>query len=119
MLIFHYFFFLMIRRPPRSTRCTTLFPYTTLFRPRRGLPRGGRSRPERGTMTLSERPVALVAKREITEGVRSKGFWIMLGISVVAVAAILIIANLAGGSSTPTIDVAVVGERSAAQTAGF
>src|SRR5256885_11559248 len=27
-LHFHYFFFLMIRRPPRST----LFPYTTLFR---------------------------------------------------------------------------------------
>src|SRR5881409_2085473 len=26
------FFFLMIRRPPRSTRETTLFPYTTLFR---------------------------------------------------------------------------------------
>src|SRR3546814_14526266 len=25
-------FFLMIRRPPRSTRTTTLFPYTTLFR---------------------------------------------------------------------------------------
>src|SRR3712207_8103642 len=30
----HFFFFLMIRRPPRST----LFPYTTLFRSRR---RGG------------------------------------------------------------------------------
>src|SRR3546814_322535 len=31
---FHYavFFFLMIRRPPRSTRTDTLFPYTTLFR---------------------------------------------------------------------------------------
>src|SRR3546814_13708527 len=29
----HYvFFFLMIRRPPRSTRTDTLFPYTTLFR---------------------------------------------------------------------------------------
>src|SRR5215813_14860791 len=27
---FFFFFFLMIRRPPRST----LFPYTTLFRPR-------------------------------------------------------------------------------------
>src|SRR3546814_7871919 len=27
-----YFFFLMIRRPPRSTRTDTLFPYTTLFR---------------------------------------------------------------------------------------
>src|SRR2546421_12782478 len=31
-----FFFFLMIRRPPRST----LFPYTTLFRSGRGLPRG-------------------------------------------------------------------------------
>src|SRR3712207_6983373 len=31
-------FFLMIRRPPRST----LFPYTTLFRSRSGPPRGGR-----------------------------------------------------------------------------
>src|SRR3546814_7825524 len=31
-----FFFFLMIRRPPRSTRTDTLFPYTTLFRsPRR------------------------------------------------------------------------------------
>src|SRR3546814_12194676 len=27
-----YIFFLMIRRPPRSTRTDTLFPYTTLFR---------------------------------------------------------------------------------------
>src|SRR3546814_2015353 len=28
------FFFLMIRRPPISTRTDTLFPYTTLFRAR-------------------------------------------------------------------------------------
>src|SRR6266516_7386765 len=34
-IFFIFFFFLMIRRPPRST----LFPYTTLFRSRRG-PRG-------------------------------------------------------------------------------
>src|SRR3546814_1571410 len=49
----------MIRRPPRSTRTDTLFPYTTLFRsahlplnerkyaamwPRRGWPRRGRNR---------------------------------------------------------------------------
>src|SRR3546814_12485762 len=27
-----YVFFLMIRRPPRSTRTDTRFPYTTLFR---------------------------------------------------------------------------------------
>src|SRR3546814_6843748 len=26
------FFFIIIRRPPRSTRTDTLFPYTTLFR---------------------------------------------------------------------------------------
>src|SRR5213596_4213309 len=31
-----FFFFLMIRRPPRSTQDRTLFPYTTLFRSRFG-----------------------------------------------------------------------------------
>src|SRR3546814_7207811 len=30
--MFSLFFFLMRRRPPRSTRTDTLFPYTTLFR---------------------------------------------------------------------------------------
>src|SRR3546814_11573026 len=44
-LLFHVyfdlFFFLMIRRPPRSTRTDTLFPYTTLFRS------AGRSAPRR------------------------------------------------------------------------
>src|SRR2546426_949755 len=44
------FFFLMIRRPPRST----LFPYTTLFRSRRAWSRGSagrrsRSSPGRGS----------------------------------------------------------------------
>src|SRR3546814_10921050 len=34
------FFFLMRRRPPRSTRTDTLFPYTTLCRSRRDLPPG-------------------------------------------------------------------------------
>src|SRR3546814_20287391 len=29
---FQFLFLLMIRRPPRSTRTDTLFPYTTLFR---------------------------------------------------------------------------------------
>src|SRR3546814_20390983 len=32
LLTFSSLFFLMIRRPPRSTRTDTLFPYTTLFR---------------------------------------------------------------------------------------
>src|SRR3546814_4628460 len=35
-------FFLMIRRPPRSTRTDTLLPYTTLFRSARTDPRGVR-----------------------------------------------------------------------------
>src|SRR3546814_148207 len=38
-----FFFFLMIRRPPRSTRTDTLFPYTTLFRSTGA--GGGRRRP--------------------------------------------------------------------------
>src|SRR3546814_14580662 len=55
VLIIFSVFFLMIRRPPRSTRTDTLFPYTTLFRAqadergrnadrnhRRALCRGGR-----------------------------------------------------------------------------
>src|SRR3546814_12164933 len=51
-------FFLMIRRPPRSTRTDTLFPYTTLFRSGRSSPRrgSGRSygppRAGRGTLTI-------------------------------------------------------------------
>src|SRR3546814_18986403 len=32
LMFIYLFFFLMIRRPPRSTRTDTLFPYTTLFR---------------------------------------------------------------------------------------
>src|SRR3546814_11572662 len=36
--------FLMIRRPPRSTRTDTLFPYTTLFRSVDGRLRGGAQR---------------------------------------------------------------------------
>src|SRR3546814_6146632 len=35
-------FFLLIRRPPRSTRTDTLFPYPTLFRSLSGIPRSGR-----------------------------------------------------------------------------
>src|SRR5258708_34899143 len=34
MHLYHVFFFLMIRRPPRST----LFPYTTLFRSKESFP---------------------------------------------------------------------------------
>src|SRR3546814_1873975 len=43
--MFRLFFYLMIRRPPRSTRTDTLFPYTTLFRSRAcGVSSGGQVR---------------------------------------------------------------------------
>src|SRR3546814_1309829 len=42
------FFFLMLRRPPRSTRTDTLFPYTTLFRSGRSLDEGVDARAELG-----------------------------------------------------------------------
>src|SRR5881397_3984569 len=42
-------FFLRIRRPPRSTRLNTLFPYTTLFRSWMGYP--GRKKPLGNDMT--------------------------------------------------------------------
>src|SRR3546814_17525205 len=37
-MLFRLCVFLMIRRPPRSTRTDTLFPYTTLFRSAASLP---------------------------------------------------------------------------------
>src|SRR2546427_3776512 len=68
-LSYHIFFFLMIRRPPRST----LFPYTTLFRSRtrhpvsgwrqcRGPQRGDALMHEAQTAALSLLPRALTAE---------------------------------------------------------
>src|SRR3546814_7016435 len=54
-----FFFFLMIRRPPRSTRTDTLVPYTTLFRSIAGLWRD---------ITLQrEAEAALLRSKEATE----------------------------------------------------
>src|SRR3546814_17218726 len=64
-----YVFFLMKRRPPRSTRTDTLFPYTTLFRSHRRKRYRKRygSHDRRGQLrnrvSISERP-AEVASRE-------------------------------------------------------
>src|SRR3546814_1624499 len=50
-------FFLMIRRPPRSTRTDTLFPYTTLFRSREAMRRHRRAgrRAARGSRKSARR----------------------------------------------------------------
>src|SRR3546814_2823023 len=60
------FFFLMIRRPPRSTRTDTLFPYTTLSRshrhhpPQQGVERRRHREPRRvGQPHGSQCPVGL------------------------------------------------------------
>src|SRR3546814_4733068 len=55
-LCFIFFFFLMIRRPPRSTRTDTLFPYTTLFRSAHVLPQLLRDAPDRGLYRRASRP---------------------------------------------------------------
>src|SRR3546814_5907587 len=56
------FFFLMIRRPPRSTRTDTLFPYTTLFRSRVS-PAGATTSGIRSGCTPAEQPVAPIEPR--------------------------------------------------------
>src|SRR3546814_12884607 len=53
-------FFLMLRRPPRSTRTDTLFPYTTLFRSH-----FARAGPERYLKLCPPQIIELAAKRVI------------------------------------------------------
>src|SRR3546814_6898131 len=57
------FFFLMIRRPPRSTRTDTLFPYTTLFRSDTAY--ASVSQPVEGTMLTVLREAATLARDSI------------------------------------------------------
>src|SRR3546814_9846648 len=64
------FFFLMIRRPPRSTRTDTLFPYTTLFRSFSASWRTGTSRSGRGNCPRSNGPDRGCASA--TGGIRSE-----------------------------------------------
>src|SRR3546814_21042913 len=52
----------MIRRPPRSTRTDTLFPYTTLFRSERGVTR---RRPAGMIMTLDGGATPAIDARKI------------------------------------------------------
>src|SRR3546814_10741999 len=59
MYFYIIFFFLMIRRPPRSTRTDTLVPYTTLFRSLRRYRRGRHVRHRRGAAQSRLRGVGL------------------------------------------------------------
>src|SRR3546814_9700473 len=77
---FRYYFFLLIRRPPRSTRTDSPLPYTTLFRAPRvaeideiavvGPPhRAGVERPDRGRLAqaAAARPVAAAGQDDPIE----------------------------------------------------
>src|SRR3546814_2603418 len=66
------FFFLMIRRPPRSTRTDTLFPYTTLFRSLlSGFAAGRRPRAAAEGIVARHRPRALGRSEEHTSELQS------------------------------------------------
>src|SRR3546814_1424739 len=56
-------FFVMIRRPPRSTRTDTLFPYTTLFRSHGAAGRRGDLCDHRGERTAGPRQSRTAADR--------------------------------------------------------
>src|SRR3546814_17314030 len=58
----------MIRRPPRSTRTYTLFPYTTLFRSARGLRR--RDRGDRRRLPAAARAAGTAALQSCARQLR-------------------------------------------------
>src|SRR3546814_19868808 len=64
-----FFFFLMIRRPPRSTRTDTLFPYTTLFRSVRQKEALKTLRAEVDVLTLTATPIPRTLGMSL-EGIR-------------------------------------------------
>src|SRR3546814_8098742 len=72
-----FFFFLMIRRPPRSTRTDTLSPYTTLFRSRIDSPGGSVLAAERIRLALIEakrRQIPIIASMGSVAA--SGGYWV-------------------------------------------
>src|SRR3546814_13631836 len=72
------FIILMIRRPPRSTRTDTLFPYTTLFR-----------------SDAEARHVQRVAVGAIQAGLGAQGKWKTVGCHLLAYALIVIAVGVA------------------------
>src|SRR3546814_15946251 len=68
-------FFVMIRRPPRSTRTDTLFPYTTLFRSADGM-QSRRQRLHCKLWLVAQIPDAVaVAEQQIEAGVARCDGW--------------------------------------------
>src|SRR3546814_7295440 len=78
----------MIRRPPRSTRTDTLFPYTTLFRSQGRVVRTGRALPRRADATARMSAPAPVPRA----GSEGDGFFLPDFCQAPAVLAIVLIA---------------------------
>src|SRR3546814_4789661 len=80
LTLFVFIYFLMIRRPPRSTRTDTLFPYTTLFRSHASLPSVRRGRaPSRAPSRIdhpaghrSEASRAALAREEVASPTQTR-----------------------------------------------
>jgi ABC-2 type transport system permease protein len=64
---------------------------------------------------MTDRPIALVAWREIREATRARSFRISVILSAVALAAIIVIAHLAGGGGERSVDVVVAGPDAATE----
>src|SRR5688572_31787570 len=68
LLFYLFFFFLMIRRPPRST----LFPYTTLFRSHEPGPPSARLAPRAAERAVQVQPLRVRAPDLAAGGLRSE-----------------------------------------------
>ena len=62
---------------------------------------------------MTDRPIALVARREIREATKARSFRVSIVLSAVALAAIIVIAHLAGGDDERSVDVVVAGPEAA------
>src|SRR3546814_9524251 len=69
-IVLSVFFFLMLLRPPRSTRTDTLFPYTTLFRSPHGRRSETHRRAARQGPADRARAAGGVARRRLVRGTR-------------------------------------------------
>src|SRR3546814_17451679 len=98
----------MIRRPPRSTRTDTLFPYTTLFRSHRGRHdrTGGRGLME---LVLSI-AIGILAASGVWQLLRPRTFQVIIGLTLISYAVNLFIFSI-GGLRTGQIGRASVRER--------
>src|SRR3546814_17022095 len=76
-----YIFFLMIRRPPISTRTYTLFPYTTLFRSQ-SVVRGRKDQPKPALATAGDPPTATVTPPHQSR-IRENAFMAGCGMDIV------------------------------------